>query len=122
MMLHAGHSLAIVGVTAVCTILIRAFPFLVFGGRKEVPGAVRYLGGSAAGFYYGGAGCILYEKHGFHGDQSLCTIAGCGYSGGGIACVEEKYSSEYRRRNGVLHDAGADGVCIRMNRLAEGKY
>lgn len=44
MMLHAGHSLAIVGVTAVCTILIRAFPFLVFGGRKEVPGAVQYLG------------------------------------------------------------------------------
>lgn len=43
-MINAGHSLAIVGVVAACTILIRALPFLVFGGRKEVPGTVRYLG------------------------------------------------------------------------------
>lgn len=44
MAVSVGHSLAIIAVTAACTILLRAFPFLVFGGRKEVPGTVRYLG------------------------------------------------------------------------------
>lgn len=44
MTIDIGHSLAIVGVVAVCTILTRAFPFLVFGGRKEISGTVRYLG------------------------------------------------------------------------------
>ena len=44
MMISVGQSLAIVGVAAMCTILVRALPFLVFGGRKEVPGTVRYLG------------------------------------------------------------------------------
>lgn len=39
-----GQSLAIIGVTALCTIFLRAFPFLLFGGRKEVPGTVRDLG------------------------------------------------------------------------------
>lgn len=39
-----GHSLAIIAVTALCTIFLRAFPFLVFGGRKEVPKTVRDLG------------------------------------------------------------------------------
>ena len=38
------HSLAIIGVAAICTILLRAFPFLVFGGRKELPETIRYLG------------------------------------------------------------------------------
>lgn len=38
------HSLAIIAVTALCTVLLRAFPFLVFGGKKEVPKTVRYLG------------------------------------------------------------------------------
>lgn len=44
MTISVGHSLAIIGVVAVCTILLRAFPFIVFGGRKEVPGAIQYLG------------------------------------------------------------------------------
>lgn len=38
------HSLAIIGVIAVCTIITRAVPFLIFGGKKEVPTAVHYLG------------------------------------------------------------------------------
>ena len=36
--------MAIIAVTALCTIFLRAFPFLVFGGRKEVPKTVRDLG------------------------------------------------------------------------------
>lgn len=38
------RSLTVIAVVAVCTILLRAFPFLVFGGRKQVPGTVQYLG------------------------------------------------------------------------------
>lgn len=44
MTISVGHSLAVIGVAAICTISLRAFPFLVFGGRKGVPEAVRYLG------------------------------------------------------------------------------
>lgn len=44
MMISAGHSLAVIGVAAACTVILRAFPFLVFGGRKDVPETVRYLG------------------------------------------------------------------------------
>ena len=44
MPISIGHSLAIIAVTALCTIFLRAFPFLVFGGKKEVPKTVRYLG------------------------------------------------------------------------------
>lgn len=38
------YSLAIIGVVSACTILLRAFPFLIFGGKKEVPQVVQYLG------------------------------------------------------------------------------
>ncbi len=39
-----GYSLAVIGVVSLCTIILRAFPFLVFGGRKELPALVRRLG------------------------------------------------------------------------------
>ena len=38
------HSIAIIAVVAVCTLLTRALPFLVFGGKREVPQVIRYLG------------------------------------------------------------------------------
>ena len=34
----------IIAVASLCTILLRAFPFLIFGGKKEVPSTVQYLG------------------------------------------------------------------------------
>lgn len=42
--MDVGYSLAIIGVVAVCTIFTRALPFLIFGGKKEVPQIVQYLG------------------------------------------------------------------------------
>ena len=39
------HSVAIIGVVALCTLLTRALPFWIFGGKKEVPKTVKYLGG-----------------------------------------------------------------------------
>ena len=44
MPISIGQSLAIIAVTALCTIFLRAFPFLVFGGKKEVLKAVHDLG------------------------------------------------------------------------------
>ena len=43
MQIDVGRSILIIAVCALCTLLERALPFLVFRGR-EVPGAVRYLG------------------------------------------------------------------------------
>lgn len=44
MNLSVTQSIAIIAVTAVCTFLTRVIPFLVFGGKKEVPKEVKYLG------------------------------------------------------------------------------
>ena len=38
------HSIAIIVVVAIVTFLIRACPFLLFGGKKEVPKVITYLG------------------------------------------------------------------------------
>lgn len=44
MNINVGYSVAVIAVVSLCTILLRAFPFLVFGGKKEVPRTVQYLG------------------------------------------------------------------------------
>ena len=31
-----GRTLLVIGIAAVCTFLTRAFPFLLFGGKKEL--------------------------------------------------------------------------------------
>ncbi len=38
------HSVAIIAVAAIVTLIIRAVPFVAFGGKREVPEAVTYLG------------------------------------------------------------------------------
>lgn len=38
------HSVGIVAVVAICTVFIRAIPFLLFGGNRKVPGVIHYLG------------------------------------------------------------------------------
>ncbi len=38
------HAIKIIGVVAICTLLTRALPFLILGGKKEVPQTVKYLG------------------------------------------------------------------------------
>ena len=43
MVLSVSQSIAIIAVCALCTLLERALPFLVFRGR-EVPESIRYLG------------------------------------------------------------------------------
>ena len=38
------HSLLIIFVVSLCTILLRALPFLIFGGKKELPQTIQDLG------------------------------------------------------------------------------
>ena len=38
------HSIAIISVVAICTLITRALPFWVLGGKREVPEVVKYLG------------------------------------------------------------------------------
>lgn len=39
-----NNSIIIILVVAVCTFITRAIPFIIFGGKKEVPKNVIYLG------------------------------------------------------------------------------
>jgi len=43
-MIPASHAFAIVIVVAVCTFLTRVLPFLFFGGNRQIPRSVNYLG------------------------------------------------------------------------------
>lgn len=38
------HSISIIAVVSACTILTRALPFLLFGGNRQVPDIIHYLG------------------------------------------------------------------------------
>lgn len=38
------HAIALIFVVAACTLFTRAFPFVVLGGKREVPAVVKYLG------------------------------------------------------------------------------
>ena len=38
------HSIEIIAVAAIVTLIIRAVPFVAFGGKREVPATVTYLG------------------------------------------------------------------------------
>ena len=38
------HSVAIIAVAAIVTLIIRAVPFVALGGKREVPEPVTYLG------------------------------------------------------------------------------
>lgn len=38
------HAIALIFVVAACTLFTRAFPFVVLGGKREVPPIVKYLG------------------------------------------------------------------------------
>lgn len=45
MTISVAYSLAIIAVVSACTALLRAFPFIVFGGKRDVPKIIQYLGG-----------------------------------------------------------------------------
>ena len=51
------HSIGIIAVAAIVTLFIRAIPFVLFGGKREVPGK------SAPAGDHGNSRCILCEGH-----------------------------------------------------------
>lgn len=38
------HAIALIFAVAACTLFTRAFPFVVLGGKRDVPPVVKYLG------------------------------------------------------------------------------
>ena len=43
-MISTGRAIIIIAIVSVCTIITRAIPFMLFGGNKEIPKRVLYLG------------------------------------------------------------------------------
>lgn len=43
-MISTGRAIIIIAIVAVCTITTRAIPFILFGGKNEIPKRVLYLG------------------------------------------------------------------------------
>ena len=42
--MNITHTIGIILVVAGCTIIIRSIPFLLFGGNRQVPNVIHYLG------------------------------------------------------------------------------
>ena len=40
-----SQTIAVIAVAAACTFFTRLVPFILFGGKKEIPKSVRYIGG-----------------------------------------------------------------------------
>lgn len=42
--MSTGFAIALISVVTLCTILTRAIPFVIFGGKRKVPEFIQYLG------------------------------------------------------------------------------
>ena len=51
MALTTTQAVIVILVAAACTFATRLFPFALFGGKKEVPGFVKYLGDHRRAYY-----------------------------------------------------------------------
>lgn len=104
------HSVAIIAVVAIVTLIIRAVPFVAFGGKREVPETVTYLGKVLPPaimvilVIYCVKGINLFT--GSHGIPELLSIA----VGGIASYLEEKYVAEYSCRDHTLYDISASSI------------
>ena len=104
------HSVAIIAVAAIVTLIIRAVPFVAFGGKREVPETVTYLGKVLPPaimvilvIYCVKGINLLSGSHGVSGIAVYCR--------GGIASyLEEKYVAEYSCRDHTLYDISASSI------------
>ena len=85
------HSILIVIVTALTTILTRALPFVVFGGKKKVPAVVQYLGKVLP--------CAI---------MAILVVC-CGAS-----FVETEHFVEHWMWNGFLYASHSGGFCVKI--------
>ena len=87
------HSVAIIAVAAIVTLIIRAVPFVAFGGKREVPETVTYLG-------------KVLPPEPLSWNSGIVV-----YCRGGIASyLEEKYVAEYSCRDHTLYDISASSI------------
>ena len=118
------HSVAIIAVAAIVTLIIRAVPFVAFGGKREVPETVTYLGKVLPPaimvilvIYCVKEINLFTDSHGIPEFLSNATTAienNYGivvYCRGGIASyLEEKYVAEYSCRDHTLYDISASSI------------
>ncbi|EKC70415.1 Branched-chain amino acid transport [human gut metagenome] len=104
------HSVAIIAVAAIVTLIIRAVPFVAFDGKREVPETVTYLGKVLPPaimvilVIYCVKGINLFT--GSHGIPELLSIAVVAFS----SDLEEKYVAEYSCRDHTLYDISASSI------------
>ena len=101
------HSVAIIAVAAIVTLIIRAVPFVAFGGKREVPETVTYLGKVLPPAIM--VILVIYCVKGinlFTGRDGLSELL----SGGIASYLEEKYVAEYSCRDHTLYDISASSI------------
>ena len=112
-MTQSNYVLITILVCALCTQVTRWLPFLLFGGKKEVPGLVRYLGTILPAAIM--AVLVVYCLKGItplaypYGLPELISVA--------VVVgppLEGKYPCQHCAGNVVLHDAGTVGILMRL--------
>lgn len=72
------RALLIIAVVAICTLITRLIPFILFGGRRKVPKAVTYLGNilppaiMATLVIYCLKGADIFSAN--HGIPEICSV------------------------------------------------
>lgn len=101
---------ALIAVCAGVTMLLRFLPFLVFGGKKEVPGYITYLSGVLP-YAIMGMLVVYCLKNmnlfaGTHGDPGNSGVCCCCRT----PCLETEYAAQHRGWDSVLYVSGPGGI------------
>lgn len=56
------YDLILIGIAAITTFLLRALPFLLFGGKHSMPSTVQKVSESLPPADYGSIGCVLHQR------------------------------------------------------------
>ena len=103
-----AYVLSTILVCALCTQITRWLPFLLFGGKKEVPRLVRYLGTILPAAIM----AVLPEGNHSPGISLRTARTYLRGRGGGAPSLEGKYTGKHCPGHGLLYGAGADGILI----------
>ena len=104
------HSVLLVLVMAVVTYLLRAFPFMVFSGKKPTPEFVLYLGKVLPYAIIGMLVIYCIKDISFVSLGNFFAVYYCWSSCGVASHMETKYTFVHYSRNAFLY--GACTVCF----------
>ena len=107
------HSIGIIAVAAIVTLFIRAIPFVLFGGKREVPATVTYLGEVLPPAIM--VILVVYCVKGIDLFTGNHGVAVCG-SGCGTSYLEAEYFVEYSCWNDTIHDISASSILNQCER------